>query len=316
MPGGAGMAVIEVTEKVAPHYSEHFANDRIFREYIRVFQVLCDTPTDGPKTAREGVSVLIGDSYSYYGENDPLAFCHEITPELVSAEEHQRFWKVFCKYASAENPLDRPPVKRWNFNKCSKAIEKDLDGRTLLNSALCTFDPPKEIDDSRPVYTFIRNEPTFDPTIAIFYQDSINEDPFLIADPGQAKISNISGDEKRENGILFWEVTYEFEFRREGWQTEMLDQGFRELLGFEEAEDDTSATSGVSTSTSDDTTPPCVTNSRKPIYRQILDREGIPSNEPTLLNGHGRQLGEGCDPVYLPFKTSRVVPFWPLLITL
>jgi hypothetical protein len=75
------------------------------------------------------------------------------------------------------------------------------------------------------VLTIQKNRASFSQSVAIDYQDAINSDSFLGFSAGKVKVAGISATSQTENKVFFWAVTYEFHFRREGWQVETLDQG-------------------------------------------------------------------------------------------
>src|SRR5207245_2866104 len=80
-------------------------------------------------------------------------------------------------------------------------VWKDAYGKGILNSAGQYFDPPPMMDDSRPRLSIARNEPVFNPAIAINYQDAVNTDGFLGFTAGQVRVSGISASNESENNI-------------------------------------------------------------------------------------------------------------------
>jgi hypothetical protein len=113
----------------------------------------------------------------------------------------------------------------WGFSQFTRPVAKDLDGKAIQNSAGEWFDPPPEIDDSRPILTIQRNQALWSPALAIQYQDAINSEPFLGFAKGVVKVAGISATNQIENGQAFWSVTYEFHFRRDGWELKVQDRG-------------------------------------------------------------------------------------------
>jgi hypothetical protein len=145
------------------------------------------------------------------------------------------------------------------------------------------------MDESRPVLTIKRNEPSFVGTLAIAYQDAVNTDSFAGANAGQCKIFNISaekhiepwGPEGAEEDVTYWSVTYEIHFRREGWHKDILDQGRYEIESGDK-------------------------------LKAIEDSEDRPVADPVLLDGSGKQLPAGEDPVFLPYHVYKRLPYAPL----
>src|SRR5262249_46326548 len=149
------------------------------------------------------------DTYTTSAEFDLGALCNSVTCE--QNDDAPRRWVVTCEYGpptveqgqQQENPLLRPAVLTWGFTQNSRAVWKDVNGTPIQNSAGDAFDPPPEIDDSRPVLTVTRNEAGFNPAIAIQYQDAVNSDQFLGFNAGVVKINGISSTSQSENGIAF-----------------------------------------------------------------------------------------------------------------
>jgi hypothetical protein len=223
------VAVQSVTEKFDGR--DHSVSDKGVRTYTRVFEATTNSNYTGPVAVRAALftefGIERGAAYSTDTESDTGCLCKKITPRQ---SDNPKVWEIRVEYDSEtddeeENPLDRPAVYAWSFQPATRAVWKDIDGHGILNSAGQYFDPPIEIDDSRPVLTVTRNEADFDPALAISYQDAVNDSDFLGFDAGQAKVANISATSQFENDVAYWQVQYEFHFRREGWELQILDQG-------------------------------------------------------------------------------------------
>ena len=216
-----------VSAKLEPNTQQGTRTEGGKRTYRAMYVVVTDDINDGPLTVRMAAGIpQIGDSYSLGNDYDPTAFVKSITPTRKG--ENSKVWEVVVEWselAKVDNPLNRPAKKNWGFEQAGKVAWQDIDGKAILNSAGDYFDPPIEIEDSRPLLTVVRNDATFDPLLAIDYQDAVNEDRFLIANPGQCKVAGIEASEEEENDVKFWRVVFHFAFRREGWLAEPLDQG-------------------------------------------------------------------------------------------
>jgi hypothetical protein len=203
-------------------------NEKGERSYTRTFQVITDSALDGPLYVRQAPGIPVrGSIYATDTEIDPGARVKSITP---SQSDNPKVWEVRVEYSSTtedeqENPLERAPEISWSAAPYTRVAWKDNNGKAIVNSAGQYFDPPLEVDDSRPVLTITRNEASFNPSLAIDYQDAVNSDAFLGFSPGQAKVAMIQASSATENDVFFWRVTYEFAFRREGWALSVLDQG-------------------------------------------------------------------------------------------
>lgn len=228
------MAIVSVNEKAG---ARSRINEKGETEYTRQFHVVTSSASVGNLAVRTATGIpRRGNVYATPTEFDTTSVVKEV--DAQQDEDNPRKWIVTANYGAPsgdqdqqnENPLLRPAVLTWGFVQAQKAMYKDLDNRPIANSAHEYFDPPPEVDDSRPVLTVSRNEPSFNPAIAIQYQDAINSDGFLGFQPGQAKVAGISATSQTENNFFFWHVTYEFHFRRDGWKLALADLGRNELV--------------------------------------------------------------------------------------
>lgn len=155
-------------------------------------------------------------------------------------------WDVTVEYTTKgseeqQNPLDKPPEVSFEFDNFTRAVTQTWDGTPILNSAAKEFNPPIEIDDSRPVLRIRRNEASFNPSIAIQYQNAVNSDSFYGVDPRVAKILKIGGNYRKEVLYTYWEVEYVISFNRDTWDLRPLSRGFYSLApggGWERAKDE------------------------------------------------------------------------------
>ena len=165
-------------------------------------------------------------------------YCRSV--KVRQASGAPRHWTIDAEYSSAptkdgeneENPLLRPAKIQWRTNQYRQAIEKDITGKAILNSAGDYFDPPIEVDRSRWTASVSKNVATV-PGYLLDYADAINNNSFSISglsvEQYTAKVQDISISElKIEGDVLYYEFSYSLEFRREKWQPfEVLDQGYR-----------------------------------------------------------------------------------------
>lgn len=165
-------------------------------------------------------------------------YCRSV--KVRQASGAPRHWTIDAEYSSAptrdgdneENPLLRPAKITWRTNQYRQAIDKDITGKAILNSAGDYFDPPIEVDRSRWTASVSKNVATV-PSYLLDYADAINNNSFSISglsvEQYTAKVQDISISElKIEGDVLYYEFSYSLEFRREKWQPfEVLDQGMR-----------------------------------------------------------------------------------------
>jgi hypothetical protein len=250
-------------------------DDAFKREYVRIFSVKVDSIYDGPQVILSATGVpRIWDPYVTATDADLGALCKKLDPRQTDT---RNLWELQADYSSevkeqsqqAQNPLDRPAEIEWSFAKYQKAVDRDIYGKAIRNSAGLPFDPPPEIDEGRPILTINRNEATFNFANAYAYQDAVNQDTFFGAPPGGFRVNNIRGRRQYENGLSFWAVTYEFEYRGETWFYRPMDRGKTQV---DPADGKLVA---------------------------IADKYGQPVTEPVPLDGHGQPLSEAATTISL-----------------
>lgn len=133
-----------------------------------------------------------------------------------------------------DDPLKRPPKIRWSWETVQVPILGNRDQNAagdvsysgaILNSAGEPFNPPPTKEESRPQVTIVRNEASYSVSRALDYQDAVNSDTFDGIKPRQAKMRNIGAEWVTENDTTYVIVTYVLAFRRDTWDTQLLDAG-------------------------------------------------------------------------------------------
>jgi hypothetical protein len=210
-------------------------SEKAVRTYRRVWRVTTTDALTESLLVRAAIPVVRFQSYAGLdGQVDVQAIAQSIEERQT---EDPLTWEVTVTYSTrtarpdrgVPDPLQRPSKSTWDGQKFQKPIQFDSLGKTLANSTGDPFDPPYQIDDTRPVLTITRTEAVFNPNVAFTYQDAVNSDLFFGAAPGTAKVEKISAAEHFENNILNYDVTYVFHFRRDGWQPMLQDAGFNYL---------------------------------------------------------------------------------------
>lgn len=256
------MAVVECIELAKGRDGDFEARSRA-RRYTRRFRVRTSDGLDGPAVVQAYLSLpALYSTYTSGNDADTAALVESVRVTGVGF----KLWEAEVTYSTitpdsgqnAENPLDRNPVVRWSSQSYQVPVVRDVNGRSILNSAGDPFDPPIEREEKRPLLSVERFEMLYSPALAQEYQYAINSDTFVGALAGYARCNAIDGDRHYEKNFYCWRVKYEFEFRREGFAAQPLDQGFRYL------------SSGVAI--------------------QAKDAQGSFANSPVLLNGAGGLL--------------------------
>jgi hypothetical protein len=274
------------------------------REYTRVFRITTNADTDD--AASIVLSPLFPKLYTPYNVPNGVdlgAILHDKT--ATQDADNPYVWKVTLHYSTVSgdgsrdpgnsdpndtsgllaNPFARPPLITWDAVQFTRPVVTDINGKPLVNTAGQQFDPLPEMDDSRVVIIYERNEPTFSATNAQNYRDALNSDQWNGMSPGTVKCCKIAASLEYEKGLYYWRMRYEFHVR-DTWQLSIINQGWNFLTG---------------------DTPPvlraCMSKDNVPV-RQCLDNSGhvIPRNND----------GSISNVIALKFNIYQSLPFAPL----
>jgi len=218
------------------------------RKYTVVLQCLSNDPNDEAVTVLNAAADFLGipvgtPTYVIYNignGSDSFAKLKTMTARCVAKSSPGEFkeWLVTLEYDSEaeqqqDNPLMRPTQISGSFQEYQKAIWKDRNGSMIVNKANQPFDPPIELPDARPVLTMTRNEVNYDMAyFAANFVNRINSTPWYGGATGQWRCANIAGAGPHvENDIVFYTLTYEFQFRYEGWQPQISNRGKKDKDG-------------------------------------------------------------------------------------
>lgn len=263
------MAIIAINEVKAQCQADLSSN--AIRNYTRILQLISNDPQDMQVTVLYAVMNHLGlvpDQpaaviFSVGNDVDPGAYLNKITVRQDTSKKGEyKNWEARLEYTSQleqlpDNPLLRPTIVSGGFQMYQKTIEKDIFGQPILNTAGGKLEGI-EIDDPRPHCTMTRNESAYNwAFFAANYVNYVNIAPFYGAFAYQVKCSNVAGQGPNfENGVMFYTVTYEFQFRLELWSPlSFLNRGRKNKDGT-----------------------PCT------------DANGNEMDEPALLDNNGKQL--------------------------
>lgn len=213
--------------------SREASNEKGVRTYSETYWLTTDQKTDGPYQVGSHPDLpFVGMVHG----SDSGAWCVSLKPKCVSGYVH---YEVTATYSSerelAEDPTDEPALTEWDGEQFQRPLVIDEDGSIVCNSAGDPFDPPEMIDDSRLISVTTKNLATV-PTWIMEYSNAVNSDSFTLDGVtfaiGTAKMQTprISKPQSR-NGISFREVQITIHYREEGWLSNIIDAGFRELAG-------------------------------------------------------------------------------------
>jgi hypothetical protein len=169
-----------------------------------------------------------------YHPNDPTMRCSEVR----ARNESGHVWVVTASFtwdpiaysASANNAAAQQaiPVNVRVYPVTSEvSIDKDINGKPILNSAGQTYDPPvrKQVDDF--VIEITRPETDFNYSKARSYNNTINQGAWNGLPGGSCRM-RVSAEKVHTPGTpgeAYWLVTYTVQHRDDGWQRRMLNVG-------------------------------------------------------------------------------------------
>lgn len=284
------MAVTECFEIVGRDGSEDKLTSK---RYVRVFRILCDSPTDGaaivlahPELPQRGSTWESVDADGVVTDADLDAFCVDRQARSNNADWPGE-WIVTCNYAGRGDPLLEPAEVEWSCTKYQVAMQKDWFGIWVKNSAGDPFESGITRDKTRFVVTIRQNVLDWDPVDALDYIDTTNEGVFLFDKhpPGFAaglcKISDMGAVavwKEDLSEIHYWKRTAKVEIDIDGWDAYVLDAGFNKV----------------------------VDGRRVP----IVFPGGAKPSSPVPLDNAGTPLGPAADPVYRPAFTRYAPKEW------
>jgi len=203
--------------------------------YVRMYRAKTDSNTDTAAT------VLASASCPTYGSAHPSNAYAYVKSRRATQETHcDTFWIVQIDYSTSSrqyqsSPLSDPAEITWRSEQFQRVAYKDTDGNAIVNSASDFYDPPPERDDSRWVATITKKVAAV-PYWLLSYQDAINDGPFVIdgltVEKHKAKIQDIQISRwDSRDGVRFRTLTISMTMAKDGFELELLDQGFNKLDG-------------------------------------------------------------------------------------
>lgn len=313
------------------------------RTYQCSVQLISDSP--GQDTITEARAFLranpkmpwYGREWNYGTKRDPFATCRSIKIRRnlntfdVSATFSSEAEKKDEKPDNEGNPTDDPTkwrteldirysqtamaVERATFIGFSRPVNNNrlFPGRVgpIVNSLMQQLDVQhmKEVDTQTIRCTFYRAE--WDQAEAAKFIGKVNSNPLLVAMPklgfranypaGTLKVREYGGRSEIANRKAFWSITLEVIYKPDGWLLEVLDTGFGTQLvpgepkiGDPDGEVWTSVDLNLLGNT--------------PV-EQAVDVNGNPIAVAGHLDGAGKMLKPGQEPVYLKYQIYEETSF-------
>lgn len=202
------------------------------------------------------------------------------------------------------NPFQSPPVYEWAQITRTVQVEEDVTGNPIVNSAGDPFDQPPSITDRYWQLTVTRNEPYFNLTTSVTYQNKVNSDTVYLQGVGAGKLTAgqmfcvsilpVGPIDLTDN---FVSIAYTFWIRESGFQLRRLDLGYRQHLDSEDK------SKPITDENGDDITVPV-----------LLDGSGAPYDETVVGVGTpaGATLDDTGTGVFLTYNVYDSVNFGDL----
>lgn len=273
------------------------------RTYTRAFLVGTDAGAYGPAYAGSHPSLPL--IFSQHPD-DAAAFCVRLSP--VQDSQDPTLWRVTAEYSYNPDlaagggtgvpaidgqqqgvaPSNRSPIPTTRPNDYSvatstypMAIWKDYNGEAILNTAGDPFLPPLEIQRAEATLTVGLNSLNAPSSAWLGSVGCVNANTMVIgayvANPGQAKLNNLSAQFLYENGMNYWRWTLVWGYRTT-WAVEVLNQGLREKRAGQ-------------------------------LVPILDDATGYKIDQPALLTVAGQKAAAGATPNYRTFNIYPRVTF-------
>ena len=282
------------------------------RSYERIFLVLTDTVADGPKTVSEAVDPVSGlavpGAFTVFAKGNETDYGAVCTKQRCQRNrQNPKLWRVTCTFTmlrsesgtwpggSIDLTFALPGVRMW-WVGYQEAIDKDIHGAPIVNSAGQPFKPREEVTRYRLAIEVTRAVRSYSPATWAAYGGAVNADSAWGMPPGTLLMVAPPGGNRRVDQIgTYYEIRMEIHVNPDGWKRERLDQGTHRLA---------TADGGIPSHS----TPAAGVG-------WITDATGAPVAHDVLLDGAGLPLeitNPGGSPVTLEFEVYHPMPFAPL----
>lgn len=270
-----------------------FSKERL-REYTLHWNVKTDGPM-GPVSLYIGGLVATPDPiidvwqpFTALGDSDLDAYCATLTGKMLDAKLYQ----ITGKFATLErgrdageanlNPYLRPVRYRGAKLVRTRAVTSDNTGKPLTTSANEEYDEALEEEISYAVLVARRYVSSLDVWVSNLntYLNSVNSTGYRGVGARKWWCMDIEiSDQIFEDGLAFYEETWQLALNLDTWDEGLLDRGWKILEG------------------------------TSPNQKQInaTDADGKSLTAPVLLDGTGKKLGVNAQPVERKHRIKREV---------
>jgi len=247
---------------------------------VRAFTVSFG-PTDFTLT-REPYEAAIAVGIPAYGAEHPDIKLIYVNDKIVNVSDRgPHYFEVIVTYSSIgfmKNNCEIPVSLFGNYEEVSyfpvassemidKSIADPKKPKAITNSSGESYATPINRDFTCTGMRIIKYSLTYNPEKIEPYNDSVNKNTFRGRAPNTVLFKGLTADPIQMGTIDCWKKTYELYIRNDGWKRRILDEGYNERID----------------------------GKLVPI---VDDKTGEKVTVPQLLNGKGRKLAPGAEPVY------------------
>lgn len=232
------MSVVSVNLKPEDRRSKQLSDGT--RTYTMPYIVVTDSILDGPKIAREAPGLpAIASTYSYGNDIDMSAYC--ISKEAAPIGDSRKAWIVTLEYTNNlagsggslvdppnPNPVLRPATYQRGTLLLTKPFKRDRNGSLVRNAAGDPYVDLPEINDAHYQIQVTKNVLVYSDDEAMEYITAVNSDTYRGQAARKWACLGFSGNGPLfENEYVYYEKIVTIVFARDGWDFEMLEQGYR-----------------------------------------------------------------------------------------
>jgi hypothetical protein len=286
------MAVTSCTLIREGDMQSSFTRDRL-REYNLTYHIKTNSVM-GPISVQLGALAAspnalpdLWDTYSALGDSDNDAYCDKC--DLKRKPADPKLWTANLHFSTLQpgqdpgqsnvSPLLRPIRYRGQKMVATRPIVRDKDGNLVVNSALEEFDEPLEGETVYPMLIATRNIASLTQWISDLatFLHSVNSSGYRSQAARTWWCADIElSDIIYEDGTAYFQETWSLAFNPDLWDERLLDRGWKVL------------------------------NDESPAKKvNATDDKGKLVQEPVLLNGFGKKLATGANPVARVFRVKR-----------
>lgn len=263
----------------------HQQNWKQQRQYVRTYIVLSDTQYEDPlNVVNASVGGISIPALLAPYPTDAYALVQD--RQVSQSDSNHKQWTVTVNYGSlfdedpayyVANPLLRPTKVELDTWTQQIAVQYDYENEPIQNTAGVPYDPPEMVDMVYPVIRLIKNESTQNLALLATLQMVTNSDAYLGFSEDQLLLRRYTVQRQQENGVLYYQHTFELAVKWDTWKKKLLDMGYQYLDDEGELR---LARCGV---------------------------EKAPCPHPSKLDGEGGLLPDGDDPVFNSFRVFRQI---------